>query len=57
MMTQLRGGLSYVRHEGPLFGLTILAFATTFLGTPLLTLLPVVRAEGVPPGRRRSTAR
>jgi MFS family permease len=42
MMAQLRGGLSYVRHEGPLFGLTILAFASTFLGTPLLTLLPVV---------------
>lgn len=41
MMTQLRGGISYVRHEGPLFGLTILAFAATFLGTPLLTLLPV----------------
>ncbi len=41
MMTQLRGGISYVRHEGPLFGLTILAFASTFLGTPLLTLLPV----------------
>jgi MFS family permease len=41
MLAQLRGGLSYVRHEGPLFGLTILAFASTFLGTPLLTLLPV----------------
>jgi predicted MFS family arabinose efflux permease len=38
----VRGGLSYVRHEGPLYGLTILAFAATFLGTPLLTLLPVV---------------
>jgi MFS family permease len=42
MLAQLRGGLSYVRHEGPLYGLTILAFAATFLGTPLLTLLPVV---------------
>jgi hypothetical protein len=42
VMAQLRGGLSYVRHEGPLYGLTILAFASTFLGTPLLTLLPVV---------------
>jgi MFS family permease len=41
MLAQLRGGLSYVRYEGPLLGLTILAFASTFLGTPLLTLLPV----------------
>lgn len=39
--TQLRGGLSYVRHHHALFALTVLAFATTFLGTPLLTLLPV----------------
>jgi len=38
---QLRGGLSYVRHHHALFALTVLAFATTFLGTPLLTLLPV----------------
>jgi MFS family permease len=45
MLTQLRGGLSYVRHEGPLFGLTLLAFASTFLGTPLLTLLPVVASK------------
>ena len=37
----LRIGLRYVRREGPLFGLTLLAFAVTFLGTPLLTLLPV----------------
>jgi len=41
MLQQLRVGLSYVRHEGPLFGLTIVAFVTTFLGMPLLTLLPV----------------
>jgi MFS family permease len=41
LMQQLRGGFSYVRHEGPLFGLTIVAFVTTFLGMPLLTLLPV----------------
>jgi predicted MFS family arabinose efflux permease len=45
MMAQMRGGLSFVRHEGPLFGLTILAFASTFLGTPLLTLLPVVASK------------
>jgi MFS family permease len=41
MLQQLRGGLSYVRHEGPLFGLTVVAFVTMFLGMPLLTLLPV----------------
>jgi MFS family permease len=41
LLLQLRGGLAYVRHEGPLFGLTIVAFLTTFLGMPLLTLLPV----------------
>jgi MFS family permease len=41
MLQQLRGGLSYVRHEGPLFGLTLVAFVTTFLGMPLITLLPV----------------
>lgn len=42
MMEELRGGLSYVKHEGALLTLTILAFITTFLGLPLLTLLPVV---------------
>lgn len=41
MLDQFRGGLSYVRHEGPLFGLTIVGFATTFLAISLLTLLPV----------------
>ncbi len=41
VMTQLRGGLSYVKHQEALTVLTVLAFATTFLGTPLLTLLPV----------------
>jgi MFS family permease len=41
MLDQLRGSLSYVRHQGPLFSLTIVGFATTFLAIPLLTLLPV----------------
>jgi len=41
VMTQLRGGLSFVRRQQALLALTVLAFATTFLGTPLLTLLPV----------------
>ena len=41
MYKELRGGLSYVRHEPGLIGLTILAFITTSLGTPLLTFLPL----------------
>ena len=41
MYKQLRGGFSYVRHEPGLAGLTILAFATTSLGTPLVTFLPL----------------
>ena len=41
MYLELRGGLSYVRHEPGLLGLTLLAFTTTFLGTPLLTFLPL----------------
>ncbi len=40
--TQLRVGLAYVRHHRVLGALIVLAFATTFLSTPLLTLLPVV---------------
>jgi MFS family permease len=41
MLRQMQSGLSYVRREGPLLGLTIVAFVTTFLGMPMLTLLPV----------------
>jgi MFS family permease len=41
MLEQLGGGLTYVRDEGPLLGLTVVAFVTTFLGMPLITLLPV----------------
>ena len=38
---ELRGGFSYVRQQPALIGLTLLAFATTFLGNPLLTFLPL----------------
>jgi MFS family permease len=38
---ELKGGLAYVRRQPALIGLTILAFATTFLGNPLLTFLPL----------------
>ena len=41
MHEELRSGLSYVRHEPGLIGLTVLAFVTTFLATPLLTFLPL----------------
>ena len=41
MLEELRGGLRYVRQTPALPPLIVLAFATTFLGMPLLTLLPV----------------
>ena len=41
MHEELRGGLSYVKHQPGLIGLTVLAFVTTFLATPLLTFLPL----------------
>jgi MFS family permease len=41
MQQELRGGLSYVRNQPALMGLTFLAFATTSLGNPLLTFLPL----------------
>ena len=45
MIDELLGGLSYVRHAGALAALTSLAFTTTFLGLPLLTLLPVIAQD------------
>ena len=41
MYEELRGGFLYVRHQPGLIELTFLAFATTYLGTPLLTFLPL----------------
>jgi MFS family permease len=41
LTTELQEGITFVRHQGSLVGLTALAFFTTFLGLPLLTLLPV----------------
>jgi MFS family permease len=41
MHEELRGGLSYVKRQPGLVGLTILAFVTTYLATPLLTFLPL----------------
>ena len=41
MRDELRNGLSYVRHQGMLLGLIVLAAATTFLGFAVLTFLPL----------------
>jgi len=38
---ELRGGFAYVRSQRSLIGLTFLACATTFFGTPILTFLPL----------------
>ena len=41
MLDELRSGVRYVRSTPAIPPLIVLAFATTFLGMPLLTLLPV----------------
>jgi len=41
MLDDMRSGLRYVRHTPAIPPLIVLAFATTFLGMPVLTLLPV----------------
>ena len=38
---ELKGGLAYVRDEGALLALTVLAMATTTLGLPIRAFLPV----------------
>jgi MFS family permease len=53
MLRELRGGLSYVWNERTLFALTILAFATTFLGTSMRTLLPLFAQNVFHGGVRR----
>ena len=40
MRSQLRAGLNFVWHEEALRSLTLLSFASTFLGTQLMTFLP-----------------
>jgi MFS family permease len=51
ILTELKSGVSYVRHEPGIMALVALAAATTFLGFPVMTLLPVfaqqVFQEGV----------
>ncbi len=41
MRDDLRGGIEYARNDPAIVALTVLGFVTTFLGLPLLTLLPV----------------
>ena len=41
MLQELKGGLSYAKGQPAIVALTILASLTTFLGLPLLTLLPI----------------
>ncbi len=41
ILEELAGGLSYVRREGSLLALTVLAFTTTFLAFSVLTFLPL----------------
>jgi predicted MFS family arabinose efflux permease len=45
VLEELRGGLAYARSRPAILELTALAFVTTFLGLPVLTLLPVFAAE------------
>jgi MFS family permease len=41
MLHELKGGLRYAKGQSAIVALTILASLTTFLGLPLLTLLPI----------------
>ncbi|MGE0446581.1 MAG: MFS transporter [Vicinamibacterales bacterium] len=41
MREQMKSGLRFVRQSPAIIGLTVLASATTFLGNPLLTFLPL----------------
>jgi MFS family permease len=41
MHQELKGGFAFVRANPALIGLSVLGFATTFLGNPVLTFLPL----------------
>jgi MFS family permease len=41
MHEELKGGFAFVRANPGLIGLSVLGFATTFLGNPVLTFLPL----------------
>ena len=42
ILQEMRGGFGYIKREPALIALTVVAFATTFLGLPLMTFLPAV---------------
>ena len=45
MLTEMRGGLEYVRHEPTLISLIVVATSSTFLGLPMQTFLPVLAQQ------------
>lgn len=45
VLEEMREGIRFVTHDSAIGELTLLAFATAFLGMPLITLLPVVARE------------
>jgi predicted MFS family arabinose efflux permease len=45
MRQELKSGLVFVRAHRSLIGLSVLGFATTFLGNPVLTFLPLFTQE------------
>ena len=47
ILTELRGGLQYVRQNRALLSLTVLAFATTSLALPVRAFLPVFAGDDV----------
>jgi len=47
VLTELKGGLRYVRQNQALLGLTMLAFATTSLALPIRAFLPVFANDDV----------
>ena len=45
MLTEMKGGLAYVRNEPTLISLIVVATASTFLGLPMQTFLPVLAQQ------------
>ncbi|HET9370734.1 MAG TPA: MFS transporter [Vicinamibacterales bacterium] len=45
ILTELKGGLSHVRHNRLMLTLTILVFVSTFLSMPISTFLPIFARE------------
>ena len=47
VLTGLRQGLAFVKNQGALWQLSVLGFASTFCGIPLLVLLPIFARDRV----------